>query len=1010
MADKALMKQIAEQKLKAFSIGTMGKRQMSKKEMEEQRKKEQEEAAAQAFEEFVATFQETPSKAGKVWVKAGTYDAGRRQEDTREKGKLYKPQSRLSELADKLTTAERAQEYARLLGDRKPDRPGKKRDREKKKSNLELFKEELKLIQEEREERHKYKGAVKSTLEDGVPAVKTSEESKYGSYDNGDPTTTNLYLGNLNPKITEQQLMEVFGRYGPLASIKIMWPRSDEEKARGRNCGFVAFMNRKDGERALKYLNGKDVMAYEMKLGWGKAVPIPPHPIYIPPAMLELTMPPPPSGLPFNAQPNKRDKHKVQNMRPNDPYPTESKEKDELDKILSQAVVKVVIPTERNLLMLIHRMIEFVIREGPMFEAMIMNREMNNPMFRFLFENQSPAHVYYRWKLFSLLQGDLQLRWHTQEFRMFKAGSIWKPPPMNPYTQGMPDELVEGEEKEPRKGSLSNTQRDRLEDLLRNMTPERLKVAEAMVFCIEHSEAADEICDCIAESLSILQTPIPKKIARLYLISDILHNCGVKITNASFYRKGLESRLLHIFQDVHAAYMSLESRLKAEGFKLRVMQMFRAWEEWAVYPKDFLIKLQNTFLGLTSMSDGKSHQESEGEEETEVRVESELDGMPMSGGEGEGEDLDGVPLDGAALLKGAMKHSRPLPPPDDDLDGVPMDDDIDGEPLPEDVAGDNANSGSNKGKSGSMPAGFVPSRWETVDPEQVEAQAMTTSKWDLLEHSEQPEQADRGEDPDSAGGEDSQEGDYQSYEARDLNEDRRARLREIELKAVQYQDELECGQRTLKSGWSIQQQVEHYRRKLLRKAEKGEREKENEPERDRERQQGSGSSLDRRRRGDRESSRSERSSRRSSSPDDSYYHRADRDSSSSRSKSKRSRSSSGSPVASKRSYRSRSRSPVSSRKSSRRSRSPHSKKSRGQSPLSPSRLKHRGPSPPSPPRIKHRGSSPSSPPRMKRRGGSPPTPQRLKRRGSSSPSSPRSKHRGSSPASPPRKHKHKHKY
>jgi hypothetical protein len=53
-------------------------------------------------------------------------------------------------------------------------------------------------------------------------------------------------------------------------------------------------------------------MAYEMKLGWGKAVPIPPHPIYIPPAMLELTMPPPPSGLPFNAQPSKRDKHKVQ--------------------------------------------------------------------------------------------------------------------------------------------------------------------------------------------------------------------------------------------------------------------------------------------------------------------------------------------------------------------------------------------------------------------------------------------------------------------------------------------------------------------------------------------------------------------------------------------------------------------------------------------------------------------------------------------------------------------------
>lgn len=84
---------------------------------------------------------------------------------------------------------------------------------------------------------------------------------------------------------------------------------------------------------------------------------------------------------------------------------------------------------------------------------------------------------------------------------------------MNPYTQGMPEELVEPEQ-EPRKGSLSPTQRDRLEDLIRNMTPERLKVAESMVFCIEHSEAADEICDCIVESLSNPSTALPKKVSK----------------------------------------------------------------------------------------------------------------------------------------------------------------------------------------------------------------------------------------------------------------------------------------------------------------------------------------------------------------------------------------------------------------------------------------------------------------------------------------------------------------
>lgn len=59
--------------------------------------------------------------------------------------------------------------------------------------------------------------------------------------------------------MNEEMLCQEFGRFGPLASVKIMWPRTDEERARERNCGFVAFMNRRDAERALKNLNGKKV-------------------------------------------------------------------------------------------------------------------------------------------------------------------------------------------------------------------------------------------------------------------------------------------------------------------------------------------------------------------------------------------------------------------------------------------------------------------------------------------------------------------------------------------------------------------------------------------------------------------------------------------------------------------------------------------------------------------------------------------------------------------------------
>lgn len=968
MMSEKTMKKIADQKLKAFSIGSMGNRSMSKKEIEEMKKREQEQAAAQVFEEFVATFEEAPAnKVNKTWIKAGTYDAGRRHEDAKEKGKIYRPTPKID---TEKSSAQRAEEYAKQLGEKRPEKPKKKKDGEKKKTNLELFKEELKMIQEEREERHKYKGVIKSALEEpDLSKVIMLDDGKLGSFDNGDPNTTNLYLGNLNPKITEQQLMEVFGKYGPLASIKIMWPRSDEEKARGRNCGFVAYMSRKDGERALRCLNGKDVMQYEMKLGWGKGVPIPPFPIYIPPKLLALTMPPPPSGLPFNAQPSPREKHKLPKSKTSELSP---EEEERLNKVLNQSIVKVVVPTDRNLLMLIHHMIEFVIREGPMFEAMIMNKEINNPMFRFLFENQSPAHIYYRWKLFSMLQGDSTKEWRTEEFRMFKGGSIWRPPPMNPFVNGMPDELVE-DEVDVRKGTLSVTQRERLEDLLRNITPERLKVAEGMVFCIEHADAAEEICECILESLSNLSTVLYKKVGRLYLVSDILHNCGVKISNASFFRKALETRLVRIFEETRKTYENIESRIKAEGFRTRVMQILKAWSDWAIYPKEFLIKIQNTFLGLSPSHGLYDGSDSENDDRLGINMleygskmmeDSEIDGAPLSES-GDVEDLDGVPLDGATLLKGALKHKGPVIKGviNDDIDGVPLDDDLDGVPLDD----DSAFSKSQKPKF-DRSAAFVPSRWESVDPEEAEAQAMTTSKWELLEQQQALSTTTSQDSQDSQQDVSDFQGDENVDNASFNKDDRRAKLREIEVKVMQYQDELESGKRNLKSGTSIHQQVEHYRRKLLRKVEKMEHSDKKDKDNSK-----------------RSSSYEEYSSSRSGSRSPGY-------------KSQKVWSPN---------YRS------------------TSKRSRAYSPSSP-RYKRRAGSPETP-LPKRRAVSPDSP-IHKRRAASPESPvSRTRYRDSSvSPPSSRSRHRtrrsesysppryrhgrGHSPASPVRKHKHKHKY
>lgn len=384
---------------------------------------------------------------------------------------------------------------------------------------------------------------------------------------------------------------------------------------------------------------------------------------------------------------------------------------------------------------------------------------------------------------------------------MFVGGSIWKPPPMNFYTMGMPEELIAEEDLlEPNKGALSVAQRDRLEEIIHRLTPERTKVVDAMIFCIEHADAAEEIAECICESLTNPTTLPHKKIARIYLVSDILHNCSVKVQNASFFRRAMESQLPEMFKGLHSAYMSLESRLKAEGYKIRVLQVIKAWEDWAIYSRDFLTRLRKIFLGTAV-----TVKSPEPDEEAPVpSADNDIDGIPIE----ENDDDGDLPLDGASLLKRAMLTAADSSPlhklniyddDDFDIDGVPIDD------LPTPAMHMLANQ--------PFEPAFVPSKWETVDPEQIEAQAITTSKWEQM--------AGAADTPLLTTEAISSESESESPD----DDERRTRLREVEMKVMEFQDELESGRRDVRSGYTIQEEIVRYRKKLIKKSKKSEAKK-----------------------------------------------------------------------------------------------------------------------------------------------------------------------------------------
>jgi U2-associated protein SR140 len=74
--------------------------------------------------------------------------------------------------------------------------------------------------------------------------------------------------------------------------------------------------------------------------------------------------------------------------------------------------------------------------------------------------------------------------------------------------------------------------------------------------------------------------------ARLWLISDILHNSAVPLPHAWKYRQEFQQRLGVVFDHFSVIYHSFEGRLKADTFKRQVVAVVEVWDDWIVFPPE----------------------------------------------------------------------------------------------------------------------------------------------------------------------------------------------------------------------------------------------------------------------------------------------------------------------------------------------------------------------------------------------------------------------------------------
>lgn len=246
-----------------------------------------------------------------------------------------------------------------------------------------------------------------------------------------------------------------------------------------------------------------------------------------------------------------------------------------------------------------------------------------------------------------------------------------------------------------------------------------------------------QVSDIIIASLVVDGTPVPRKVARLHLICDILHNSAAPLPMAWKFRQEFQSRLGLVFDHLSTIYHSFPGRITAETFKKQITAVVDIWEDWIVFPPEFTAELRARLEGsivpetkpqeevkttevkqnapVTSKFKASSFKPAEavakepepapvdsdeGEQmdlgsDDEDKLNEQVDGAPLVVDDVDGEpidDVDGVPIDDVDGVPIDDVDGVPI----DDIDGVPMDDvdgepidgnPIDGEPMQEDIDG-----------------------------------------------------------------------------------------------------------------------------------------------------------------------------------------------------------------------------------------------------------------------------------------------------------------------------------
>lgn len=411
-----------------------------------------------------------------------------------------------------------------------------------------------------------------------------------------------------------------------------MWPRGDESvggagagitlfrntKSAGLT-GFVCFMNREDAESALREADGISWGGSVLHTSWGKSMPRPVKPFYSAPTVSYSTRRAKSSSHAEQSPMIGGLKRSRSDASPSAPVSQRRRRNSRSPSPRSRLQQEMV---HSETAKTIRAVAERIKAYGPAFEKLIREKEEHNPSFNWLRCDDLPEARYFRMLMDDGYVPEIQ----AKPFDDAGDASLYE-------TDSGEESETQRLKKQRKSDALGMRARKRFEAMLRGITPRRERIAMAMAFAIQHAHAADTITDIITQSLLIPSTPVPRKLARLYVVSDLLHNSAAPLPNVWKYRSALESRVAVVFRHLGDIARCFPGLMKQEGFKTQVRAVLDVWDSWIVFAPSILDSLRLALEeGNCFPSAGLGFDGDERKEVAEVQIEDEKAPAPSQTG------------------------------------------------------------------------------------------------------------------------------------------------------------------------------------------------------------------------------------------------------------------------------------------------------------------------------------------------------------------------------------------